>query len=363
MKKILLFFAILFLISGAAFAQKEFSNSIKGNITDKSTGKPLQGVEVYLSQTCYFCITDANGNYEIKNVVPGNHLLAIHCKNFIPQGSPIYIEKGNNYPLNAALDHLPADIKAKFEAPKPSDFESDYKKFERIFIGQTAYMGSCKTENPEAMDFTWNNAVIEGRSNGLVVFTHKKFGYRIHCAINNFYYDTKQLTRGIDYSMYFEEMKPKDEDELDSWKDYRKEAYLGSLNHFLWAFRNDLLKQEDYEVFSLRSLGPDLMMSDGMDAAANAESQFQNKIMSFKEIALGDIDDNQKMFTINGFLKVVYKPRSYNRTTSFLQVPSQGSLTLDKEGFIDVDMPFNFFGFWGKNGISNVLPKEYRAKL
>lgn len=353
---------ILFMFSVSMSAQKDFGNSVKGNITEKGTNKPIQGAEVYFSQTSYFALTDAAGNFEIKNIIPGNYFMVITYKDFVPLGSNLYIEKGNKYPVNGAMDPLPADVKTKMNAPKPSNFDSDYMKFERIFIGQTAYMGSCKVENPEVMNFNWKDAVIEGQSNGAIVFTHKKFGYRIHCNINNFYYDTKQLNRGLDYSLYFEEMKPKDEDELDDWQDYRKEAYVGSIHHFLWAFRNEKLKDEDYEVFTLRSLGPDAMMSDGMDAASNAENQFQNKILSFSEISLGDVDDNQKMFTINGFLKVVYKPRSYSKETSFVQVPSQGSLTLDREGFTDVDMPFNFYGKWSRGGISNMLPKEYRAK-
>ncbi|MBA4317889.1 MAG: hypothetical protein C0412_05765 [Flavobacterium sp.] len=364
MRKVISFsIVVMFLFfTVKTFAEKEYGNGVKGIITDRVTNKPVAGAAFYLSQSCYFSITDANGSFEIKNIVPGNYQIVISAKNYAPFLSNMYINGGNTYPLNNSIEPLPADLVAKINSPKSSDYESDYKKFERIIIGNTPYMGSCRVENPEAMRFSWNKEILEGRSNGSLVFVHKKFGYKLHCTILNFAYDTKQLTRILDYSLYFEPMTPKDTDEKEDWDDYRKEAYNGSLNHFLWAFRNDLIKKEDYEVFSLSSLGPEAKMSDGMDGAAESGSQFQKKILAFMEISLGNIDENQIMFGIAGFLKVVYKPRSYSKETSFLFIPSQSTLLLDKEGWTDAEMPFASYGLWGRNGISNMLPKEYRAK-
>jgi hypothetical protein len=354
--------SVLIMFASLSFAQKDFSNSIKGTITDQKTNKPVAGAVLYLSHSCYSAAADANGNYEIKNIIPGSYQPVISAKNYTPQVSTIYVDKSNSYTVNGNLEPVPADLLVRYNEPKPSGFESDYMKFERIFIGQTPYMGSCKVENPEVMHFKWNGNVIEGSSNGFIVYVHKKFGYKLHCLINHFSYDTKQFTRELDYTLYFEELTPKDSGEKEDWEDYRKEAYTGSINHFLWALRNERLADEDYEIFTLRSIGNAAMMSDGTESASDASGQFQNKILHFSEISLGEVDENQTMFSINGYLKVVYKPRSYNREVSFLQVPSQATMTLDKEGWTDILMPFNCFGLWGRNGISNILPKEYRAK-
>jgi hypothetical protein len=353
---------VLIIFSSISFAQKDFSNSIKGKVIDSKTNKPIAGAVFYLTRTGYYAIADNNGNYEIKNIIPGSYQPVVSAKNYVPKMSTMYVDKANNYTINGNLQPLPADIISGFNEPKKSDFNSDYMKFERIIIGQTPYMGSCKVENPEAMNFKWNGDVIEGSSNGPIIFVNTKFGYKLHCIINSFWYDTKQSTRGLDYTLYFEEMKAKDDDEQEDWQDYRKEAYIGSLYHFLWALRNEKLVDEDYEIFIMRSIGSEAMMSDGTEAASDASSQFQNKVLSFSEISLGVVDENQIMFSINGYMKVVHKPRSYNREVSFLQVPSQATMTLDKEGWTDIDMPFTCYGLWGRNGISNLLPKEYRAK-
>lgn len=363
MKKIFCYIIIMFVFAqtGISLAQKDYNNSVKGIITDKQN-KPVAGAVCYLSQTCYYSTTDANGNFEIKNIVPGNYTLAVTVKNFLPVTSNMFIDKGNPYTFNCSLNVMPTDEQARFASAVPSGFDSDYMKFERVFIGTTPYMGSCKVENPEVMRFKWNEDVINGSSNGPIVFVHKKFGYKLHCVVNSFSYDTRQLGRTLDFTVYFESMKPKDDDEKEDWDDYRKEAYNGSINHFLWAFRQDELEKEEYEVFSLRTLGNEAFSSDGTDAASEAGNQFQNRIRHFSEISIGAIDENQIMFSITGFLKVVHKPRSYSKEISFLQVPSQSTMTLDKEGWTDLDMPFVCYGLWGKNGISNLLPKEYRAK-
>lgn len=354
-----LFFVIL---TGLTYGQKNYGNSIKGTVIDKMTNKPIEGCTFFLSQTGYFSVTDAKGNFEIKNIIPGSYTPVFSCKNYVTQMNNLYFNKDQEYVINGSLDPLPANELAWFNSPKSSDHSSDFDKFERIFIGDTPYRGSCKVENPDVMNFKRNEDILAGKSNGFLTFKHTKFGYKIHCVIIAFSYNTKQLTKGIDYSVYFEDMTPKDEDEKEDWEDYRKEAYIGSINHFLWTLRNDKLKDEDYELFAMRSLGPEAFSSDGMDDASNASTQFQNRIMSFKEMQMGDVDENQTMFTINGFLKVVHRPRSYSRETSFLQVPSQATMTLDKEGWTDIDMPFTYYGLWGRNGISNLLPKEYRIK-
>ncbi len=64
MIKILL---ILLLISNITYSQ----NIIKGKITDKKTGKPIEFVNIFVLNNQYGTISDKNGNYELKKI-PAN---------------------------------------------------------------------------------------------------------------------------------------------------------------------------------------------------------------------------------------------------------------------------------------------------
>ncbi len=76
MKKLLT--VALILISGISFAAKTtniLKGSFSGIITDAATGRPIQGVAVYISDTRTGTHTNSNGEYFIDNIPEGNHLI------------------------------------------------------------------------------------------------------------------------------------------------------------------------------------------------------------------------------------------------------------------------------------------------
>ncbi len=72
MKKSLLFFLILFTITGKLFAQER---TISGKVTSAEDGQPLPGVSVYIKGTTIGTVTDIDGNYKLSGVVSDNVLV------------------------------------------------------------------------------------------------------------------------------------------------------------------------------------------------------------------------------------------------------------------------------------------------
>ena len=64
-------FSILILTLSILFSQ-DFG-TLSGTVTDKKTGEGLPGVNVIIKGTYYGSAADLNGNYSIKNIVPGNY--------------------------------------------------------------------------------------------------------------------------------------------------------------------------------------------------------------------------------------------------------------------------------------------------
>jgi Ca-activated chloride channel family protein len=58
---------------------------ISGRVTDASTGNQLTGAAVQVVGTTMGCITDTDGNYTIKNVVPGSYTLKASLVGYAPQ--------------------------------------------------------------------------------------------------------------------------------------------------------------------------------------------------------------------------------------------------------------------------------------
>lgn len=51
--------------------------SVTGKVTDAQTGEPLQGASVYFADAKTGAITNAKGEYSIKNIAPGNYLIEV----------------------------------------------------------------------------------------------------------------------------------------------------------------------------------------------------------------------------------------------------------------------------------------------
>jgi outer membrane receptor protein involved in Fe transport len=72
MNKLLLFLTLLFATTAVS---AQTTGSIKGKITDKEDGSPLPGVNVIIKGTSFGGATDFDGNFELKNIRPGEYAL------------------------------------------------------------------------------------------------------------------------------------------------------------------------------------------------------------------------------------------------------------------------------------------------
>ncbi len=109
MRKFLLFICCLICISQVS-AQ---TGSIRGKITDKKTKEAIVGSTVTVVGTYSGAVTDMNGNYEIKNLKPGDYNIKavfIGYKEIIYNG--VKVTPDATVTLNLALTELTAEIGA-----------------------------------------------------------------------------------------------------------------------------------------------------------------------------------------------------------------------------------------------------------
>ncbi|MBO0330000.1 TonB-dependent receptor [[Muricauda] lutisoli] len=71
-------------------------NTLSGNISDAETGEPLEQVSVYIPQLENGTVTDADGNYTLKNLPEGNYKLVISYIGFETYSTSFEINEGSN---------------------------------------------------------------------------------------------------------------------------------------------------------------------------------------------------------------------------------------------------------------------------
>ena len=88
------------------FAAKEkvpvATTTISGQVIDKTTGEALAGVKIELEDTIIY--TDLDGNFEISNIVPGNHKINTSLISYTSSSMELDCKK-NTQDLKIKLDN------------------------------------------------------------------------------------------------------------------------------------------------------------------------------------------------------------------------------------------------------------------
>jgi hypothetical protein len=102
---------ILVLSSFDAWSQN-FTQNIKGTVSDKNLISPIEGVKLYLNgDSSNFVLSDSNGNYEFKNVLVGRIKIVASHKFYSEQSIPnLLLTSGKELVVNF---HLEEQIKEK----------------------------------------------------------------------------------------------------------------------------------------------------------------------------------------------------------------------------------------------------------
>jgi len=81
--KITVLILIILIFNTSLFSQ--IIGKIEGKVTDIQTGFPIENVNVFLENTNYGTVTDANGNFEINNIRSGEYKMIFSHISYIDE--------------------------------------------------------------------------------------------------------------------------------------------------------------------------------------------------------------------------------------------------------------------------------------
>ncbi|MGZ3756786.1 MAG: carboxypeptidase-like regulatory domain-containing protein [Mucilaginibacter sp.] len=356
MKRFLLLVGFLIPLSVAA----QFH--ITGRVINIADKKPVDNVNVFLSNASAGTKTNANGSFDISNVLSGHYELVVSIVGFATYRQNILV---NN---NIALPDIGIEIQNKILkevtiGPDPNR-ERNYQIFKKEFLGTSANADHCKILNPDMVDITDNiqKRQLIASSDDFIIVENKALGYSIKYLLNNFVKDYSVFNLSSLYyegSSLFEEMKGSPADEK-KWQKKRLETYLGSDMHFLKSIVADRVTEEGFVVRRLiRKPNPEFPKKSNNRYIETLVSQ---PLKTSDYVKLTDQKGEYALvFTdclyINYFSKGSHKP-----ATSIITF-TEPHIYFDNNGIIVNPQSAVFEDAWGTRRVADMLPVDYQPQI
>ncbi|HWB28647.1 MAG TPA: TonB-dependent receptor [Chitinophagaceae bacterium] len=93
---------LLFCVFICSFAYSQEQGSVTGRILDKRS-KPIQAASIFVLNTNMATISDANGDFEIKNIATGDYTIAVSAVGFATINEKVHVAKTGNAPVSLML--------------------------------------------------------------------------------------------------------------------------------------------------------------------------------------------------------------------------------------------------------------------
>ncbi len=339
--------------------------TVRGQVTALDSGNPLPGAHVMIAGSTRGTAADADGYFEMRNLPVDAYRIHVSMLGFEPVAQDTVLTEPGTYTLNFAL--VPAVLEldgAEVAAERDSRWQRRLERFKREFIGISENAEQTELLNPEVLEFSSSWGRFRAEASQPLQIRNYALGYEIEYHLSHFS-STRTRIR-YDGDPFYREMEPESPEQQEEWKEARKDAYYGSLRHFLRAAMDDRIDDEGFVVFRIprtRSLG--------LQHAGGREPRLRGRRHHFFEEA-----DEGEHFELDfrGQLEIMYRhapePRAYAEwhadprrvpadfRTSYLSLNDRPAV-IDNDG--DVVKPFAVtrYGFYAFTRLADSLPKEY----
>jgi len=336
---------------------------VEGRIIGQETGEPLQGVHVFLSGTKIGTSTNASGDYVLRNIPPGAHRLVVSVIGYERKTLELVLGPVENKTMDFGLKPVVYEMSEIFVGNLDKKWRKRLERFEALFLGETKWADSVEITNPEVLRFDtnfWGRLTAEALAP--LQIENRALGYRITYYLKEFEH-TGTRTRW-DGDPVFTELTSSDPVQQSRWEQNRREAFYGSMRHFLLSLLQDRVKEEGFVLYRL----------------SNNSSGFYNdnrfRVSSDRLIREGEEDFLFEM-RFSGRLEITYTEEKADRRyllwarntgqslggsqTSWLEL-NERPITVDADGEILEPYGATQMGYFAFRRLADLTPREYRPE-
>ena len=361
---------------------------VDGRVTDKESGEPLVGVNIFFSKTTWGTTTDNNGFYSIKNIPYGKYEMIISMIGYELIKQDAIVFDNERISMNFKLIPEPIQMNEVIVTAKSNKrWKKNLAIFDRVFLGESKNGRACKILNEYVLSFQIEGGALNATASQPLEIENSSLGYRIKYYLDEFTVDNSYIRYAGD--SFFVKMEPKSERQRRKWEKNRKVAYKGSLRHLLTTLGdrfNARFNIQDDEVTQkwnwsmIAGRRKDPLIKEGFDIFINPSFDRNYDRTRFRPIKMdtlvfqGSHPENLLLsFTGKMLFRYRYESEELNYTMNnrFRTQPhEQTSFILLKKGIVSFDRKGRYFdpfmieqqGYSAWERVGDQLPFDYEPK-
>ncbi len=322
---------------------------ITGKVIDQESGEGLPNVNIFISGTTWGTTSGLDGTFSLKNIKNGQHELVASMIGYESFQKMINFKDDTPIELNIELRvkiYRVDQIEVKSTAP--GEWQSDFKKFKRYFLGRSKFADECRIEDVQYFEFSKPKPHI------LVASVDRPFriinnalGYELICELKEFTFnDVEQRVRYLLLPRFIE-LTAENENIEEEWCKNRVKAFEGSLDHFLQSLVKGNFGQEGYEIETSRI------------ASQSGFEGYRNPVFAADSILYLNGETKNYTLHFDHYLQVKdNKRRIDGLPISWIKLLF-GEAVLDSLGYANEVMSIETHGYWASRGVADLLPKYY----
>ena len=245
--KVYLFPAAFVLAASGLMAQQ---NKVSGRVLDAQSRQPIYLANVFFANTSIGTTTKEDGTFLFESFPDGKYDLTVTFVGYQNYQVAINFNELDGVSLEVILKEMPIYLKEIQVHENITGWKRNFGNFKRSFLGTTRNSQKCTIVNGKSLHLYFDPEVriLFASASEPIIIENRALGYRIFYFLNKFeFHSAGELayTSGIPK---FELLEPKSPKEQSKWEVNRKEAFAGSIMHFMRALGKNQLQQNGFEV-------------------------------------------------------------------------------------------------------------------
>jgi hypothetical protein len=324
--------------AGAQPVARPSGSVISGTVVDSATGRPIDEANVFLGSTMLGASTEQDGRFVLRGIPNGSYRLACSRVGYTRRLIPVEFTVADSMYLDISLVQRPISMDTvRVTGMRPDEWRRYLKVFLAAFLGTRPNAEQCALLNPEVLDFRLDRrtGLLTAATDSTLRVENRALGYRLDVLLLEFSWDVRTDNGHWAILPRFTPYDSLDAEHQARWTKNRRDAFDGSLEHFLAALASG--RPEDQGFVS--------------GARGRGLPPKRPKLAPVPGTSLISV-------TFSDWLRVEYI-RSIPPTKGTIKLV-ENCAVIDSLGNNFTPYCFEIAGDWAEYGVADLLPRDWR---